>query len=105
MFQSFKANSFAADVAHTQMIVVQFEFLLIYCMPFDGVILSAAVLQTERRISRYDASCHERSLGPLMKTRALRDDAMRDLRNSNCTTIRRIYNLYKMFYCTVCVRI
>jgi hypothetical protein len=40
----------------------------------DGVILSAAVLQAERRISRYDAVCHARSPGPLVKTRALRDD-------------------------------
>jgi len=41
-----------------------------------GVILSAAVFQAERRISRYDAVCHGRSLGPLVKTRALRDDAL-----------------------------
>jgi hypothetical protein len=46
----------------------------------DGVILSVAVLQAERRISRYDAVRHARSLGPLVKTRALRDDAA--LRNS-----------------------
>jgi len=42
----------------------------------DGVILSVAVLQAERRISRYDAVCDGRSLGPLTKTRALRDDAL-----------------------------
>jgi len=42
----------------------------------DGVILSIAVLQAERRISRYDAVCPGRSLGPLVKTRALRDDAL-----------------------------
>jgi len=41
-----------------------------------GVILSAAVFQVERRISRYDAVCQGRSLGPLVKTRALRDDAL-----------------------------
>jgi len=33
----------------------------------DGVILSAAVLQAERRISRYDTVCNRRSLGPLGK--------------------------------------
>ena len=33
----------------------------------DGVIPSVAVLQAERRISRYDAVCHGRSLGPLVK--------------------------------------
>ncbi len=58
----------------------------------DGVILSPAALQVELTISRYDAVCHERSpfdssspvlversgqaLGPLVKTRALRDDAL-----------------------------
>jgi hypothetical protein len=50
----------------------------------DGVILSGAVVQAERRacpelvegISRYDAVCHGRSLGPLVKTRALRDDVL-----------------------------
>ena len=36
-----------------------------------GVILSAAVLQAERRISRWEAVCHGRSLGPLVKARAL----------------------------------
>src|SRR6266568_5081038 len=52
----------------------------------SGQALSVAVLQAERRISRYDAVCHGRSpsassgqaLGPLVKTRALRDDALRD---------------------------
>jgi len=34
----------------------------------DGVILSAAVLQAERRISPYDTVCNGRSLGPLVKT-------------------------------------
>ncbi len=42
----------------------------------DEVILSAAAFQAERRISRYDALCHGRSLGPLVKTRALRDDSL-----------------------------
>src|SRR5215469_15077408 len=42
----------------------------------SGVILSAAVFQAERRISRYHAVCHGRSLGPLVKMRALRDDAL-----------------------------
>jgi hypothetical protein len=60
--------------------VAHFEFLM-------GVILSAAVLQAERRacpepdgegISRYDTVCNRRSLGPLVETRALRDDALRD---------------------------
>src|SRR5262249_42721204 len=34
----------------------------LYC---SGVILSAAVLQAERRISRHEKVCHARSLGPL----------------------------------------
>jgi hypothetical protein len=42
----------------------------------DGVILSIAVLQAKPEISRYDTVCHGRSLGPLAKTRALRDDAL-----------------------------
>jgi hypothetical protein len=42
----------------------------------DGVILSVTVLQTERR--RYDTVCHGRSLGPLPKTRALRDGVLLD---------------------------
>jgi hypothetical protein len=41
----------------------------------DGVIPSAAVVQAERRISTRIAVCYRRSLGPLVKTRALRDDA------------------------------
>src|ERR1700683_1360498 len=36
---------------------------------------------------RYDAVCHGRSLGPLVKTRALRDDALRDSELSFPTTI------------------
>jgi hypothetical protein len=40
------------------------------------VILSVAVLQAERRISVLDAMCHGRSLGPLVKARALRDDGL-----------------------------
>ncbi len=64
-------------------VVGQFEFLMASSL-VDGVIpstgsgqaLSVAVLQAERRISRYDAVCHGRSLGPLEKTRALRDDAL-----------------------------
>src|SRR6266567_9029150 len=76
------------------LVVGQFEFLMASSL-VDGVIpstssgqaLSVAVLQAERRacpepdgegISRYDAVCHRRSLGPLVKTRALRDDALRD---------------------------
>jgi hypothetical protein len=53
----------------------------------DGVILSLAVLQAERRISRYDAVCHRRSLGPPAKTRALRNDGSRDseLKLSHCS--------------------
>jgi len=43
-----------------------------------GVILSVAVFQAERRISRYDTVCYGRSLGPLVKTRALRDDGSRN---------------------------
>jgi hypothetical protein len=54
-------------------VVANFEFLMAFSL-VDGVILSVAVLQAERRISRYDAVCHGRSLGPLVKTRALRDD-------------------------------
>jgi hypothetical protein len=42
----------------------------------SGQALSVAVLQAERRISRYDTVCKGRSLGPLVKTRALRDDAL-----------------------------
>jgi hypothetical protein len=34
---------------------------------YSGVILSAAVFQAERRISRYDAAFYGRSLGPLVK--------------------------------------
>jgi hypothetical protein len=55
--------------------VAHFEFLMASTLA-DGVILSVAVLQAERRISRHDAVCHGRSLGPLAKTRALRDDAL-----------------------------
>ena len=46
---------------------VQFEFLMAFSLVVDGVILSAAVLQAERRISRYDAVYQGRSLGPLVK--------------------------------------
>jgi len=42
----------------------------------DGVFLSEAVRQAERRISLATTMCHGRSLGPLVKTRALRDDAL-----------------------------
>jgi len=56
-------------------VVGQFEFLMASSV-VDGVILSVAVLQAERRISRYDAVCDGRSLGPLVKTRALRDDPL-----------------------------
>jgi hypothetical protein len=56
-------------------VVAKFEFLTAFFLAVDGVILSVAVLQAKRRISRYDAMCHGRSLGSLIKTRALRDDA------------------------------
>jgi len=55
--------------------VAHFEFLMAYSL-VDGVILSVAVLQAERRISRYDVVCHGRSLGPLVRTRDLQDDAL-----------------------------
>jgi hypothetical protein len=57
-------------------VVAQFEFQMASLLVVAGVILSAAVFQAERRISRYDAVYHGRSLGPLVKTRALRDDAL-----------------------------
>jgi hypothetical protein len=56
-------------------VVADYEFLMTSSL-VEGVILSAAVLQAERRISRYDTVCTGRSLGPLVKTRALRDDAL-----------------------------
>ena len=56
---------------------MQYEFLMASSLA-HGVILSAAVLQAERRICRYDTVCNGRSLGPLVKTRVLRDDALRD---------------------------
>ncbi len=64
-------------------VVAHFEFLMAFSL-VDGVIpstssgqaLRLAVLQAERRISRYDAVCHGRSLVLLVKTRALRDDAL-----------------------------
>src|SRR5579859_3988477 len=52
-----------------------------------GVILSAAVLRAERRISRLDAVCYVRSLGPLVRTRALRDDALGNAANRISRTI------------------
>ena len=52
----------------------------------DGVILSAAVLQAERRISCYDTVCNGRSLGPLVRTRALRDDALYIQNSKRATT-------------------
>jgi hypothetical protein len=57
--------------------VDQFEFPVAPSFG-DGVILSVAVFQVERGISRYDTVCNGRSLAPLVKTRALRDDALRD---------------------------
>ena len=57
------------------LVVGQFEILMA-CSLVDGGILSVAVFQAERRISRYDTVCRGRSLGPLAKTRALRDDAL-----------------------------
>ena len=56
-------------------VVAHFEFLMTSSL-VDGVILSVAVLQAERRISCYDSVCNGRSLGPLVRTRALRDDAL-----------------------------
>ena len=56
-------------------VVAHFEFLTTSSL-VDGVVLSVAVLQAERRISCYDTECNGRSLGPLVKTRALRDDAL-----------------------------
>jgi len=59
------------------LVVVQYEFLMAPSL-VDGVILSVAVLLAERRISRYDTVCNGRSLGLLVRTRALWDDALRD---------------------------
>ena len=39
------------------LVVVQYEFLMASSL-IDGVILSVAVLQAERRISRYDTECN-----------------------------------------------
>jgi len=58
--------------------VVAHSEILMASSLVDGVILSVAVLQAEGRISRYDTVCHGRSLDPLVKARALRDDAWRD---------------------------
>jgi hypothetical protein len=64
----------------------------------SGQALSGAVFQAERRacpelaegISRYDTVCHGRSLGPLVKTRALRMTP-REIQNSKLTsTIRGV---------------
>jgi len=55
--------------------VAHFEFLMTSSL-VDGVILRVADLQAERRISLYETLCNGRSLGPLVKTRALRDDAL-----------------------------
>jgi hypothetical protein len=70
-------ESGGADTNQITGVVVQYEFLMASSL-VDGVILSVAVLQAERRISRYDTVCNGRSLGPLATTRALRDDALRD---------------------------
>ncbi len=56
--------------------MAQFEFRM--ALLLVAYILSTAVLQAERRIFRCDAVCHGRSLGPLVRTRALRDDALCD---------------------------
>jgi len=56
-------------------VVAHFEFLMTSSL-VDDVNLGVAVLQAERRISRYDTVCNGRSLGPLVRTRALRDDAL-----------------------------
>ncbi len=56
-------------------VAAQFEFLKLSLRFINGVIPSAAVLQAKRGISCNEAVCHGRSLGPLVKTRALRDDA------------------------------
>jgi len=55
------------------MVLVNLEFLMAYSL-VDGIILSVAVLQAERRISA--TTLYARSLGPLVKSRALRDDAL-----------------------------
>jgi hypothetical protein len=48
----------------------------------NGVILSIAVFQAERRISRYDTVCNRRSLGPLVK-RGLLGMTPCEIQNSN----------------------
>src|SRR6267142_4677443 len=54
-----------------------------------GVVRSAAVVQAERRISRSDTVCYGRSLGPLVRARALRDDALAEVEiHIDPTTIR-----------------
>jgi len=54
-----------SDVERQNMwVVAHFEFLMVSLL-VDGVILSVAVLQAERRISRYYTVCSGRSLGPL----------------------------------------
>jgi hypothetical protein len=62
--------------ARDNSVLAQFGFLVISLLRLGGVILSAAAFQAERRISRYDAVCHGISLGPPVKARALRDDAL-----------------------------
>jgi hypothetical protein len=64
-------------VRESKSVAAGFEFLMASSLA-AGVIERVAVLQTERRIFRSDAVCRGRSLGPLVKTRALRDDALRD---------------------------
>src|ERR1700683_1343477 len=71
--------------ASTFPVVDQFEFR--WHLRSSMASSCVAVLQAERRIPRHDAVCHGRSLGPLVKTRALRDDALRDSELSFPTTI------------------
>jgi hypothetical protein len=65
-------------VAPLTLVVVQFEFLMTFSLA-DGVILRVAVLLAQRRISATTLVFHGRSLGPLVKTRALRDGAFTSL--------------------------
>jgi hypothetical protein len=79
-----------------RVVVGHFEFPMAPSLGGGGI-LSVAVLQAERRacpepdgegISRYDTVCNGRSLAPLVKTRALRDDALRDSEFKMTTTAR-----------------
>jgi len=71
---SYRARMSNSNARGTR-VVAHFELLMTSSL-VDGVILSVAVLQAERGISRYDTVCNGRSLGPLVKARALRDDVL-----------------------------